>query len=140
MSTTENPSSAPAPHRTAEAKLTPERWQRVKEIFADAQERNPAERSSFLEQVCTADESLRSEVESLLAAAESEAAGDASVATSAESSHLNDAMMCRVCRLTSIATTTNFLWLSPRKLVTNSSPQIGHFCFCGCENGKAIGS
>src|SRR6266852_5669856 len=95
MSTTENPSSAPAPHRTAEAKLTPERWQRVKEIFADAQERNPAERSSFLEQVCTADESLRSEVESLLAAAESEAAGDASVATSAESSHLNDAMIGR---------------------------------------------
>ncbi len=55
MSTTENPSSAPAPHRTAEAKLTPERWQRVKEIFAE------------------------------LAAAESEAAEDGSIATGGHS-------------------------------------------------------
>src|SRR5713226_2975567 len=95
MSTTENPSSAPAPHRTAEAKLTPERWQRVKEIFADAQERNPSERAAFLEEVCAADESLHREVESLLAAAESEAAGDGSVAASAEHSRLEDAMIGR---------------------------------------------
>src|SRR6266849_9719827 len=30
-------------------------------------------------------------------------------------------------------------WLSPRELVTNSSPKIGHSraVFVGCENGKA---
>jgi serine/threonine protein kinase/TolB-like protein len=95
MSTTENPSPASTPHRTAAGGLTPESWQRIKEVFADAQERNPAERSSFLEEVCAADESLRSEVESLLAAAECEAVGDASVAASAESSHFNDAMIGR---------------------------------------------
>jgi hypothetical protein len=93
MSTTGNPSSAPPPHRTAAADLTPERWQRIKDVFADAQERNPSERNSFLEEVCASDESLRSEVESLLAAAESEAAGDASVAASAESSRFSRAYM-----------------------------------------------
>jgi serine/threonine protein kinase/tetratricopeptide (TPR) repeat protein/TolB-like protein len=95
MSTTENPSPASTPRRTAAGELTPQRWQRIKEVFADAQERNPAERSSFLKEVCASDESLRSEVESLLAAAENEAAGDASAAASAESSRLNDAMIGR---------------------------------------------
>ncbi len=85
MSTTENPSSAPAPHRTAEAKLTPERWQRVKEIFAEAQDRTPAERVDFLEKACAGDGSLQNEVESLLAAAESEAAEDGSIATGGHS-------------------------------------------------------
>jgi serine/threonine protein kinase/tetratricopeptide (TPR) repeat protein len=95
MSTTENPSPASPPHRTAAGELTPERWQRIKEVFADAQERSPSERSSFLEEVCASDESLRSEVESLLAAAENEAASDASAAASAESSRLNDAVIGR---------------------------------------------
>ncbi len=95
MSTTETPSPASLPHRTAASELTPERWQRIKEVFADAQECNPAERSSFLAEVGAADESLRSEVESLLAAAESEAAGDASLAASAEPLRVEDAMIGR---------------------------------------------
>ncbi|MFY9560090.1 MAG: protein kinase [Terriglobales bacterium] len=95
MSTPEKEPSAPPPHRTAGTALTPERWQQIKEVFADAQERAPSERRPFLERVCGADESLRSEVESLLAAVESEAAENASVAVSAESSHLNDVMVGR---------------------------------------------
>jgi len=49
------------------------------EVFADVQEHNPSERAAFLEEVCAADESLRGEVESLLAAAESEAAAPSSI-------------------------------------------------------------
>jgi eukaryotic-like serine/threonine-protein kinase len=89
MSTTENPSSAPHPRRTADSALTPERWRRIKEVFADVQERDPSERAAFLANACAADESLQSEVESLLAAAESEAA--ASVGTSS----LEDLMIGR---------------------------------------------
>ena len=48
--------------------MTPERWQQVKEVFADALERKPSERAAFLQEVCATDESLRSEVESLLRA------------------------------------------------------------------------
>ena len=95
MSTTENPSPASHPHRTSAGELTPERWQQVKEVFADALERKPSERAAFLQEVCATDESLRSEVESLLAAAESEAAGDASLAAAAQSFCLNDAMVGR---------------------------------------------
>jgi eukaryotic-like serine/threonine-protein kinase len=47
--------------------MTPERWHRVKEIFETALECAPGERPAFLTQVCDGDESLRSEVESLLA-------------------------------------------------------------------------
>jgi eukaryotic-like serine/threonine-protein kinase len=81
MSTTENPSSAPHPHRTADTPLTPERWQRIKEVFADVQERDPSERAAFLANACAADESLHSEVESLLAAAESEAAASVGISS-----------------------------------------------------------
>jgi serine/threonine protein kinase/tetratricopeptide (TPR) repeat protein len=95
MSTTENSSSAPPPHRTADTALTPERWQQIKEVFADAQERNPSERGAFLNDVCAADESLRSEVESLLAAAQSEAAGDGAASASADHSRVEDVMVGR---------------------------------------------
>jgi serine/threonine protein kinase/tetratricopeptide (TPR) repeat protein len=44
----------------------PERWNQVKELFALALERDPAERSSFLLQACAGDDSLRAEIESLL--------------------------------------------------------------------------
>ena len=47
--------------------MTPERWHRVKEVFESALERAPDERLAFLDQSCDGDESLRSEVESLLA-------------------------------------------------------------------------
>jgi serine/threonine protein kinase/tetratricopeptide (TPR) repeat protein len=44
----------------------PEKWDQVKELFALALERDPEERSGFLRQACAGDDSLRSEVESLL--------------------------------------------------------------------------
>ena len=56
-------------HLFPEAELTPERWQRIKEVFADVQERNPAERGEYLRQVCGREGWLRAEVESLLDAA-----------------------------------------------------------------------
>lgn len=52
------------------AMITRERWQQIKAIFQSAQECAPAERASFLSQACNADESMRQEVESLLAADE----------------------------------------------------------------------
>jgi non-specific serine/threonine protein kinase/serine/threonine-protein kinase len=47
---------------------TPEQWPRIKEIVGAALEREPAERSAFLDQACSKDKELRAEVESLLAA------------------------------------------------------------------------
>jgi serine/threonine protein kinase/tetratricopeptide (TPR) repeat protein len=44
----------------------PENWDQVKELFALALERDPEERSSFLRQACAGDDSLRTEIESLL--------------------------------------------------------------------------
>src|ERR1700680_4532739 len=48
-------------------RMTPERWQQVKAMLAAALERAPDERNDYLNQVCV-EESLRSEVESLLTA------------------------------------------------------------------------
>jgi len=45
-----------------------QQWQRVKEIVGSALERPLAERSSFLDQMCSSDATLRAEVDSLLAA------------------------------------------------------------------------
>jgi len=47
--------------------MTPERWQQVKAIFNSAMQYMPEERDSFLQQACSGDASLRSEVESLIA-------------------------------------------------------------------------
>jgi serine/threonine protein kinase len=44
----------------------PEKWDRVKELFTMALERDAEERSSFLRQACAGDDSLRTEIESLL--------------------------------------------------------------------------
>ena len=44
----------------------PEKWDQVKELFTLALERDPEERSSFLRQACGDDDSLRTEIESLL--------------------------------------------------------------------------
>jgi eukaryotic-like serine/threonine-protein kinase len=44
----------------------PEQWKKIKEIVGAALEREPAERTPFLEEACAHDESLRAEVESLL--------------------------------------------------------------------------
>jgi serine/threonine protein kinase len=48
--------------------ITHERWQRIKEIFHSAQERPPADRPDFLNQVCGDDLLIREEVEALLTA------------------------------------------------------------------------
>jgi serine/threonine-protein kinase len=46
--------------------MTPERWQQVKEIFNSAINYRPDERSVYLSRVCSDDEALRNEVESLI--------------------------------------------------------------------------
>jgi Tol biopolymer transport system component/serine/threonine protein kinase len=50
--------------------VTPERWRQVKEIFDEALQREPEERSVFLSQACSGDEALHKELESLIAAHE----------------------------------------------------------------------
>ena len=47
--------------------MTPEKWQHIKELFDSALERKAEDRAAFLDQACDDDESLRQEVESLLA-------------------------------------------------------------------------
>src|SRR5262245_22647045 len=48
--------------------MVPERWQQIDELFQAAASRAPHERATFLAEVCGSDESLRRQVESLLAA------------------------------------------------------------------------
>ncbi|HJT68118.1 MAG TPA: protein kinase [Pyrinomonadaceae bacterium] len=50
--------------------MTPERWQQVKEIFNSAINYRPEERGLFISQACSGDDTLRSEVESLIASHE----------------------------------------------------------------------
>jgi serine/threonine protein kinase/Tol biopolymer transport system component len=50
--------------------MTPERWQQVKQIFNSAIQYQPDERGAFLSEVCSGDEALRSEVESLISSHE----------------------------------------------------------------------
>ena len=50
--------------------MTSERWYEVKEIFAAALEHSTAERAAYLDKVCSGDDTLRREVESLLASHE----------------------------------------------------------------------
>ena len=47
--------------------MTPERWRRVSSVYHAALARAPDERAAFLDQECAADETVQSEVESLLA-------------------------------------------------------------------------
>lgn len=47
---------------------SPDQWPRIKEIVGAALEREPGERTAFLDQACSTDTALRSEVESLIAA------------------------------------------------------------------------
>ncbi len=47
-------------------KLDRERWQRLDELFEQAQELDPAARAAWLNEVCAGDEALRRELESLL--------------------------------------------------------------------------
>ncbi|HEX8844122.1 MAG TPA: protein kinase [Pyrinomonadaceae bacterium] len=52
--------------------MTTDRWQQIKEIFHSALEREPEERSAFLDKACVDDASLRKEVKALIAAHEKE--------------------------------------------------------------------
>ena len=47
--------------------MKPERWQQLDELFHAALEREPGERAAFLDHACVGDESLREQVEALLA-------------------------------------------------------------------------
>jgi eukaryotic-like serine/threonine-protein kinase len=80
-----NSSPTPAQPIAAQADPTPERWHRIKELFVEAQQRRITERSAFLRQECGEDESLRSDVESLLAAAEREVTEPVAAGTAAGS-------------------------------------------------------
>src|SRR3954469_18184038 len=51
--------------------MTPERWRRVKEIFALAVDADPGRRRDLVNQLCGGELSLKAEVESLIAAHES---------------------------------------------------------------------
>lgn len=50
--------------------MKPERWQQIDSLFHSALEREPEERAAFLDEACAGDESLRKQVEALLAADE----------------------------------------------------------------------
>ena len=47
--------------------MTPERYQQIGDLYHAALEIDAAERATFLERECAADEDLRREVESLIA-------------------------------------------------------------------------
>ena len=46
--------------------MTPERWQQISDVLERALELEPSQRSAFLDQACSSDQSLRQEVEALL--------------------------------------------------------------------------
>jgi hypothetical protein len=47
--------------------MKPERWQQIRDVLEQALELAPGQRSAFLNQVCSSDQSLQQEVETLLA-------------------------------------------------------------------------
>ncbi len=52
--------------------MTPEQWQRVKEVFEAAVERDSSQRAAFLDEACDSDVALRREAESLIESYEKE--------------------------------------------------------------------
>ena len=50
--------------------MTPERWQQIREVLEKALELAPEQRSAYLNRACSADSSLRQEVETLLASSD----------------------------------------------------------------------
>ena len=46
--------------------MDPERWERIEQLYNEALDRRPEERSSFLAEACRGDEEMRREVDSLL--------------------------------------------------------------------------
>jgi hypothetical protein len=51
--------------------MTPDRWEKIKDVLHRAMQLAPEHRPAFLESACASDPSLRPEVESLLSAADS---------------------------------------------------------------------
>ncbi|MFL6211251.1 MAG: protein kinase domain-containing protein [Pyrinomonadaceae bacterium] len=51
--------------------MTPERWQKIEDLFQSARPRTPAERAAFLDGACGTDAELRAEIEGLLQAEDS---------------------------------------------------------------------
>jgi eukaryotic-like serine/threonine-protein kinase len=51
--------------------MNPERWERVEQIYHAALDREPDQQAAYLEEACAGDDSLRKEVESLLACQDS---------------------------------------------------------------------
>ena len=47
--------------------MTPERWKKVEKVFQSALKQAPEEQSAYLERACEGDESLRHQVETLIA-------------------------------------------------------------------------
>jgi hypothetical protein len=47
--------------------MEPKRWERIKQLFDSAMEKEPGRRAEFLRHSCAGDESLCAEVESMLA-------------------------------------------------------------------------
>ena len=47
--------------------MSPERWQKIEQLYHTALEREPGERNAFLDEACQGDVELRREVEALLA-------------------------------------------------------------------------
>ena len=50
--------------------MTPERWEKVRDVLGQVLELAPDRRSPFLDDACASDPSLRSEIESLLSSDE----------------------------------------------------------------------
>src|SRR5215510_2780353 len=61
--------AAPA-NRPVSSRMTPERWERIRELFHATIERNADERAVYLADACAADPSLRIEVEKLISSHE----------------------------------------------------------------------
>jgi Tol biopolymer transport system component len=55
--------------------MTPDRWQRIQEVLAEAKPLDPSARRHYLDEACRGDTELRSEVDSLLRSLESDSAG-----------------------------------------------------------------
>ena len=75
--------------------MTPERWQQIKAVVAQAMEMSPHERIAWVAQTCAGDAELLGEVESLLAAADESGSfpqARVAIASSAEQSMLESAL------------------------------------------------
>jgi len=72
-----------------------ERWEKVKDLFGSAVELDPSQRSAFLREACGPDESLRAEVESLLASYERTEASQANPSPATDPRLLTETLIGR---------------------------------------------